>query len=54
MHTFSILVSIRDIDDEYDYMKKSFPSALELNPTEIIVGLDKPALPFTKPLLLFI
>ena len=43
MHTFSILVSIRDIDDEYDYMKKSFPSALELNPTEIIVGLDKPA-----------
>jgi len=39
MRTFSILVSIRDTDDEYDYMKKSFSSALELNPTEIIVAL---------------
>jgi len=42
MEPFTIVVAIRNTDEEFDYMKKSFPSALELKPTEIILGLDKP------------
>jgi len=43
MEPFTIVVAIRDTHEEFDYMKKSFTTALELKPAELIVGLDKPA-----------
>ena len=42
MEPFTIIVAIRDTDEEYEYMMESLQSALALNPEEIINGLDEP------------
>lgn len=42
MNPFTIIVAIRDTDEEYEYILKSLKSAFALNPQEIIIGLDVP------------
>lgn len=38
---WTCIVAVRDTDEEYDFLLKSLPSAFKLEPTEIIVGIDR-------------
>lgn len=42
MKPFTIVLPVRDTEQEYEFLKKSLPSAIKLNPDEIIIGVDKP------------
>ena len=43
MNSFTIVIPIKDTDKEFEYMTKSISSAIKLNPSELIIGLDKPS-----------
>lgn len=40
-NNWTCVLAVRDTDEEFNFLLKSLPSAFKLNPTEIIIGLDK-------------
>lgn len=40
---WTCVLPVRDTDEEYGFLLKALPSALKLNPNEMIVGIDAPA-----------
>lgn len=45
MLKFTIVLPVRDTDQEYKFLKKSLPSALAIKPDELIIGADAPLSP---------
>ena len=42
MKPFTIVLPIKGTDEEFKFMEKSIPSAVKINPDQILFGLDYP------------